>query len=73
MTKEAQIRPHLENMARIATGSEALSAEVQTLIEDYRTMIEEYRISLFSPEIKTKFPVSAKKLEQHWQAIRQLT
>jgi ATP-dependent helicase HrpA len=35
-------------------------------------MIEEYRISLFSPEIKTRIPVSAKRLDLQWQAIRQL-
>lgn len=70
--KEAQIRPHLENLSRISTGGTP-SQELQVLIEEYRTLIEEYRISLFSPEIKTRLVVSAKKLEQHWQAVRQLS
>ncbi len=73
LAKEAQIRPHLENMARISAKKDVRSEELQTLIEGYRTLIEEYRISLFSQEIKTRIPVSAKKLEQHWQAIRQLS
>ncbi len=71
--KEAQLRPHLENIARLEAGDAVRSAELQTLVEDYRTLIEEYRISLFSPEIKTRIPVSAKKLEQHWLGIRQLS
>ena len=73
LAKEAQLRPHLENMARISAANNAPSTELQSFIEGYKTLIEEYRISLFSPEIKTRFPVSAKKLEQHWQAILQLS
>jgi ATP-dependent helicase HrpA len=31
----------------------------------YRWMLEEYRISLFSQEMKTRFPVSAKRLKKY--------
>jgi ATP-dependent helicase HrpA len=70
--KEALIRPHVEHLAGLAGRPAAASEEVQPLVEEFRTMIEEYRISLFSPEIKTRIPVSAKRLDQQWQAIRQL-
>ena len=71
--KAAQVRPHtahLEELAELTSSS--MSGELDPLVSDYRTMVEEFRISLFSPEIKTRMAVSAKKLEQQWRAIRQL-
>ncbi|MCW8957036.1 MAG: DUF3418 domain-containing protein, partial [Gammaproteobacteria bacterium] len=35
----------------------------------YRWMLEEYRISLFAQTLKTRFPVSAKRLKQYWSEI----
>jgi ATP-dependent helicase HrpA len=32
-------------------------------------MLQEYKISLFAQEMKTRFPVSAKRLEKKWQEI----
>lgn len=33
----------------------------------YRWMLEEFRISLFAQELKTAYPISAKRLEKQWQ------
>lgn len=71
--KAAQIRPytaHLEELANLM--SPTMPEEFGPLVNDYKTMVEEFRISLFSPEIKTRMAVSAKKLEQQWRAIRRL-
>jgi len=38
-------------------------------LEKYRWMLEEYRVSLFAQELKTKFPVSEKRLKKFWQEI----
>ncbi|VAW59249.1 ATP-dependent helicase HrpA [hydrothermal vent metagenome] len=38
-------------------------------LEDYRWLLEEYRISLFAQEIKTRVPVSAKRLKKIWNNI----
>ncbi|MBE9567227.1 MAG: ATP-dependent RNA helicase HrpA [Proteobacteria bacterium] len=38
-------------------------------LEQYRWMLEEYRISLFAQELKTKFPVSEKRLKKFWNEI----
>jgi ATP-dependent helicase HrpA len=35
----------------------------------YRWMLEEYRISLFAQELKTRFPVSDKRLRKHWNEL----
>ena len=38
-------------------------------LDYYRWMLEEYRISLFAQEIKTKFPVSEKRLKKYWNTL----
>jgi ATP-dependent helicase HrpA len=35
-------------------------------LEEYRWLIEELRISLFAQELRTPFPVSAKRLQKFW-------
>ncbi|NLJ27029.1 MAG: ATP-dependent RNA helicase HrpA [Deltaproteobacteria bacterium] len=37
------------------------------LVDDFRWMLEEFKISLFAPEIKTRYRVSQKRLEEKWQ------
>ncbi|MCG8671147.1 MAG: ATP-dependent RNA helicase HrpA, partial [Pseudomonadales bacterium] len=39
-------------------------------LDHFRWMLEEYRISLFAQEIKTKYPVSSKRLEKQWQKVQ---
>ncbi len=38
-------------------------------LEHYRWMLEEYRVSLFAQELKTKFPVSEKRLKTYWNNL----
>ncbi len=69
--KEQQAAPYRDRLREI----EKMSFGGQTnrgreLINELNRMIEEFKISLFAPEIKTLFPVSAKRLEaklQEWQ------
>jgi len=63
--KEALLRPHAERLASCAAIL-APSRELARLIEAYRQAVAEYRISLFAQELKTLFPVSAKRLEKQW-------
>ncbi len=65
IAKEALIRPHAERVAH-CMKMPALSSELSLLVEAYRQAVAEYRISLFAQEIKTLFPVSAKRLEKQW-------
>ena len=37
----------------------------------YRWMLEELRISLFAQELKTRFPISGKRMEKQWQKVAQ--
>ncbi|MDC0598531.1 DUF3418 domain-containing protein, partial [Gammaproteobacteria bacterium] len=36
-------------------------------LDDFRWMLEEYRVSIFAQGLGTRFPVSNKRLEKHWQ------
>jgi ATP-dependent helicase HrpA len=38
-------------------------------LESYRWMLEEFRVSLFAQELKTAYPVSAKRLQQQWKKV----
>ncbi|MGB5397729.1 MAG: DUF3418 domain-containing protein, partial [Gammaproteobacteria bacterium] len=38
-------------------------------LNHYRWMLEEYRVSLFAQELKTRFPVSEKRLKTYWNEI----
>ncbi|MBF0185208.1 MAG: ATP-dependent RNA helicase HrpA [Magnetococcales bacterium] len=38
-------------------------------LEQYRWMVEEFRISLFAQDLRTLFPVSAKRLQQQWEKV----
>ncbi|HEY4997544.1 MAG TPA: DUF3418 domain-containing protein, partial [Usitatibacter sp.] len=35
-------------------------------LEEFRWLIEELRVSLFAQELRTPFPVSAKRLQKFW-------
>jgi ATP-dependent helicase HrpA len=51
-----------------AASGGALSEEERKLAEEYRWMLEELKVALFAPEMKTRFRVSAKRLEEKWSA-----
>lgn len=38
-------------------------------LDQYRWMLEEYRVSLFAQELKTKLPISEKRLKKFWQDL----
>ncbi len=48
------------------------SHEKRTAVESFRWMIEEFRVSLFAQELKTRFPVSRKKLEDARKEIERM-
>jgi ATP-dependent helicase HrpA len=38
-------------------------------LEEIRWMLEEFRISLFAQELKTAYPVSAKRIKKRWREL----
>ena len=43
------------------------SAEKLRFMEEFRAMLEEFKISLFAPEVRTRYRVSGKRLDAMWQ------
>jgi ATP-dependent helicase HrpA len=65
--KSAQLRPYLQNLHQLMEKKTAVSEEALEQVLRFRELVNEYRISLFSPEIKTREPISPKKLDQQWR------
>lgn len=61
--KEEQVEPYALALGRIVKHFDRdTSPEKKAAVEELRGMIEEFRVSLFAPEVKTAFPISAKRL-----------
>ncbi len=70
-TKEQQLSQHLENLNILETKEEDGDyKEFKKSAAKYRFLVNEFRISLFSPEIKTRESISAKKLNQLWATLQ---
>jgi ATP-dependent helicase HrpA len=39
-------------------------------LEVFRWLLEELRVSLFAQELRTPVPVSSKRLQKAWEALR---
>jgi ATP-dependent helicase HrpA len=65
--KAEQLRPFISRLKELKPGEP--SPECLKLLREYRTMLAEYKISVFAQEMKTRFPVSSKRLEKKWQEI----
>jgi ATP-dependent RNA helicase HrpA len=50
----------------------AASIEKRTAVEKFGWMVEEFKVSLFAQELKTRFPVSRKKLEDAKKEIERM-
>ncbi len=46
-----------------------VKGEVPAALDDFRWQLEELRISLFAQELKTPYPVSAKRLDKLWNEL----
>ena len=55
-------------LAQSRQGQERISG---TNLQAYYWMIEEFRVSLFAQELKTAFPISAKRLREQQKLLRQ--
>ncbi|HYA48284.1 MAG TPA: DUF3418 domain-containing protein [Burkholderiales bacterium] len=64
--------------AKVPGGSGAIPVsgpiplEKRKAVEELRRMVEEFKISLFAPEIKTAFPISAVRLARKIREIEEI-
>ncbi|MCJ7681150.1 MAG: DUF3418 domain-containing protein, partial [Candidatus Aminicenantes bacterium] len=61
--EEALARLEVEP-GKISSTDSDQSAERRKAVEEFRWMLEEFRVNQFAPELKTAFPVSAKRLQK---------
>jgi len=52
--------------------SSLTTSEKREAIEDFFWLLEEYKVSLFAQELKTSTPVSKKRLDERFKAIRRM-
>jgi ATP-dependent helicase HrpA len=60
---EALLKPVIE------LDKQQFSVELTEAINDFLWLVEEYRISLFAQQLKTRVPVSAKRLDKKWAEL----
>lgn len=66
--KAEQLAPYKSRYEAMREEAPALGEEeAKRFLDDFRWMLEEFKVSLFSPEIKTRFKISPKRLEEKWQ------
>jgi ATP-dependent helicase HrpA len=71
--KTAQLEEFVRALETMrASAGPATSDEKKTAVENFRWLVEEYKVSLFAQELKTRFPVSKKKLEDARKEIERL-
>jgi ATP-dependent helicase HrpA len=54
--------------ARLVAAEKAARGRPSAARAEFRWLIEEFRVSLFAQQLKTAVPVSARRLEEAWQA-----
>lgn len=69
--RAGQMQIHEERLAA-AVDQQTFSPDYEKVLAEYREMIDEFRVSVFAQEIKTIFPVSAKRLDKKWRELTAL-
>jgi ATP-dependent helicase HrpA len=71
--KSAQLEEFAHALETMRAGvGPATSDEKRAAVVNFRWMVEEYKVSLFAQELKTRFPVSKKKLEEARKEIERM-
>jgi ATP-dependent helicase HrpA len=64
---QAEITPLVLNLRRAQQQRRGLE---DARLEEFRWMLEELRVSLFAQTLRTPMPVSVKRLQKAWEALR---
>ncbi len=65
---QAQLRPHWQHLLE-QWQRRGLDLRPWPELERFRWMLEEMRISLWAQELRTPYPISAKRLEKQWRQV----
>ncbi|WP_347332355.1 ATP-dependent RNA helicase HrpA [Marinimicrobium locisalis] len=68
-----ELAPHWERLAPFWREKQGQALALNPELQQYRWSLEEFRVSLFAQTLKTRVPVSAKRLEKQWQTLEKAT
>jgi len=63
------IRSFVEPLEKFETKKYLMSPELNQSLREFRWLIEEFRVSLFAQQLKTRRPVSEKRLAARWSDL----
>lgn len=71
--KDRSYIQQLQDFAEPIKGvqEQLLSYDLEEAIWEFQWLLEEYRVSLFAQQLKTRVPVSEKRLKKHWSEIHE--
>lgn len=64
-----ELAPFWERLEPYWIDRDGQALALNEALQGYRWSLEEFRVSLFAQTLKTRMPVSAKRLEKQWQAL----
>jgi len=67
----AELQVLVEPCKLALVEDQPLSSELETALRDFYWLLEEYRVSLFAQQLKTRVPVSLKRLQKRWDEIEE--
>ena len=65
----AEISDLLTDCRQALIEDQPLSSDLEAALLDYCWLVEEYRVSLFAQQLKTRVPVSLKRLNKRWVEV----
>jgi ATP-dependent helicase HrpA len=65
-----QLAPYQEALRKLE-AAQLKSDEARQQLQQFRWMVEEFKVSLFAQELGTAIPISAKRLDQQLEQVRQ--
>jgi ATP-dependent helicase HrpA len=76
--QQAKDRQHIAEIDDLLTPcrqalieDQPLSSDLEAALLDYCWLVEEYRVSLFAQQLKTRVPVSLKRLNKRWAELEE--
>jgi ATP-dependent helicase HrpA len=67
----AEIETLVSPSKQALVEDQPLSFQLEAVLWDYCWLVEEYRVSLFAQQLKTRVPVSHKRLQKRWNDIEE--
>ena len=65
--RQAEMAPLIQNLSRALAQRKG---RPDARLDDFRWLLEELRVSLFAQTLRTPMPVSIKRLQKAWEALR---